>query len=212
MRSTTASAAASAAWPHTWGWIARRSCCSRFVPARRAVSRLAAVPRWRRRRGPPRWTGVFRAMSGTDVRMCRMPRRCPTGPNASVWRAGDPLLPARPMWSAGNDVGFLVSIASASARTGRTTISPWCAWRGNLRDRDRAQAQLGRTGRARGRLHDAQRMQAIGTLAGGIAHEFNNILGAILGDCEMAIAARARPIRRAALVEQAMKAGQRAAT
>ncbi len=30
-------------------------------------------------------------------------------------------------------------------------------------------------------------MEAIGTLAGGIAHEFNNILGIIIGNTELAI-------------------------
>jgi signal transduction histidine kinase len=37
------------------------------------------------------------------------------------------------------------------------------------------------------RLNHAERVQAVGTLAGGVAHEFNNILGALLGYGEMAV-------------------------
>lgn len=60
------------------------------------------------------------------------------------------------------------------------------------------------------RLNRSQRLEAIGTLAGGIAHEFNNILGAIRGYGEMASSVLLKESRARRYVLQILKAGERA--
>ena len=59
-------------------------------------------------------------------------------------------------------------------------------------------------------LHEAQRMEALGTLAGGIAHDFNNILAAILGNASLAYEDAGDIVRTRESLDQILKAGRRA--
>lgn len=61
-------------------------------------------------------------------------------------------------------------------------------------------------------LRQAQKMEVIGRMAAGIAHEFNNLLTVIQGDVGLLQSANPSPVDRAALLEQIMQASQRAAT
>jgi signal transduction histidine kinase len=61
-------------------------------------------------------------------------------------------------------------------------------------------------------LRQAQKMEAIGKLAGGIAHEFNNLLQAIQGYTRFAMDGLHRDERRRKDLEQVLAASDRAAT
>jgi PAS domain S-box-containing protein len=56
---------------------------------------------------------------------------------------------------------------------------------------------------------ESQKIEAIGTLAGGVAHDFNNILGAIIGYTELAISEDQKEIKEQHL-HQALKGAERA--
>jgi len=61
-------------------------------------------------------------------------------------------------------------------------------------------------------LRQAQKMEVIGRMAAGIAHEFNNLLTVIQGDVGLLQSANPGQLDRAALLDQIMQASQRAAT
>ena len=66
------------------------------------------------------------------------------------------------------------------------SISPVCNQEGKIINYVAVKRDVTREVALKKQLNQAMKMEAIGTLAGGIAHEFNNILSAILGYAEIA--------------------------
>jgi len=69
------------------------------------------------------------------------------------------------------------------------------------REREKVQAQL----------HQAQKMETVGRLAGGVAHDFNNMLGIIMGNTEMAQMRTGENSPAAKYLHEIMKASSRSA-
>lgn len=62
------------------------------------------------------------------------------------------------------------------------------------------------------RLNQAQKMESVGRLAGGVAHDFNNMLGVILGHTELAMERKVPDSRLQIHLQEIRKAAERSAS
>ena len=119
-----------------------------------------------------------------------------------VYRTGKPV--KRVEWESKAKDGT-INYAEASVLLMKDSNGQPIGFRGIVRDvseRKRLEAQL---------LH-AQKMESIGTLAGGVAHDFNNILTTIIGNASLAVMKISEddPLREE--IEDIREAGERAAS
>jgi len=94
---------------------------------------------------------------------------------------------------------FPVELTILALETDRGRV--FSAFARDLTDRKQAEAQL----------RQAQKMEAVGQLTGGVAHDFNNLLTVIIGNLEFAAGQGSSGPERVAPVERALSAAEKGA-
>ena len=99
------------------------------------------------------------------------------------------------------DKHFIISVFATGPRKFATVFQDITDWKRAEEEKDRLQKQL----------QQAQKMEAIGTLAGGISHDFNNILQAIKGYTQILLLDKNRADQDYSNLKAIEKSSERAA-
>ena len=99
-----------------------------------------------------------------------------------------------------------------STFTEDASISPVFDWEGNILRFVAVKRDISARLELEAQLRQSQKMESIGRLAGGVAHDFNNMLGVILGNAELALATLDLSHPSHASLEDIHAAAERAAT
>lgn len=137
--------------------------------------------------------------SGRDLRrlideICANPERFAVNENENIRRNGERVWIAwtnKALYDAEGNVAEILCVGNDVTQRRRAE-----------QDRDRLRRQL----------FNLQKMEAVGTLAGGIAHDLNNVLGIIVGYSELAKLSTQEGTAARNCIEQVLKAAHRGAT
>jgi signal transduction histidine kinase len=97
---------------------------------------------------------------------------------------------------------LMVAVGIIGRRYTASLLAANAALRREAAERERAQAHL----------RQAQKVEAIGRLTGGVAHDFNNILAIVIGNLDMALSRIAGDARYRKQIENAQEGAKRGAT
>ena len=109
-----------------------------------------------------------------------------------------------------NSIILLTISAGFVVLYGTLVSSVWRGWRTIVRQRRERQEVDQQKEKIQAQLNQSQKMEAVGKLAGGVAHDLNNMLTPILGFGELLLEKSNSDEERREYLEEIMKAGRRA--